>query len=401
MQVSVSHVNGTRQIPNEDLTCGICLEEAKRAVHTRCCKNVLCEGDARQLRKCPYCRAEPLKVRAQRGLMKLVNEDNSHRIHVAVRIRPPTSDPCTSLKSGKYCVNCKIGKDGTRNLSSTTFLPGDKVLVRKTARKQRDLIDEAIDPSGEYIRAPTPDLALVWHTGVVIRDSELSNKKIIKFTMIRNTLLVPQYEEEVFENELIRRCGNTTSDRPLHKIRTQVTLKSPSRETSYLCDDVFDRNSCQDDIYQSFGRMLVDDFSGGSSCCLFAYGMTGSGKTHSMMGSSHNPGLIPQVCHALLGDSSPYNIFRCLTRHSDEKGSPARVVAEYFEIYCEKVKDLLVENSNHVAMQVQQTPTGQTFFNEISKFEIETYDQLISLVSEGNTRRSCASTKLNEVWFLL
>lgn len=76
---------------------------------------------------------------------------------------------------------------------------------------------------------------------------------------------------------------------------------------------------------------------------MFAYGQTGCGKTHTMMGVPDDPnlrGIIPN-CFA--------HIFGCI----DEEGSDANkrflVRCSYLEIYNEEVYDLLTEHKKGVA----------------------------------------------------
>ena len=35
--------------------------------------------------------------------------------------------------------------------------------------------------------------------------------------------------------------------------------------------------------------------------CVLAYGQSASGKTHTMMGFPHDPGLIPKLCERIFG----------------------------------------------------------------------------------------------------
>jgi kinesin family protein 11 len=50
-------------------------------------------------------------------------------------------------------------------------------------------------------------------------------------------------------------------------------------------DKVFDVESEQEQIFQSTGQQMVKSFLEGYNCSLFAYGQTGAGKTHTMMGN--------------------------------------------------------------------------------------------------------------------
>ena len=53
--------------------------------------------------------------------------------------------------------------------------------------------------------------------------------------------------------------------------------------------------STQEQAYAVVGLPLVRSVIDGFNGTIFAYGMTGSGKTHTMIGSATHPGVIPQV----------------------------------------------------------------------------------------------------------
>lgn len=62
----------------------------------------------------------------------------------------------------------------------------------------------------------------------------------------------------------------------------------------YAFDHVFDPGT-QEEIYDALGRQCLDHALEGFNASVFAYGMTGSGKTHTMMGTPEDPGVIMRV----------------------------------------------------------------------------------------------------------
>ena len=76
----------------------------------------------------------------------------------------------------------------------------------------------------------------------------------------------------------------------------------------------------------------------GYNVCIFAYGQTGTGKTFTMEGTPENRGV-------------NYRTLEELFRISEEKGGVMRyeLVVSMLEVYNEKIRDLLVENSNQPA----------------------------------------------------
>ena len=58
-------------------------------------------------------------------------------------------------------------------------------------------------------------------------------------------------------------------------------------------DDVFAPESSNLDIYQKTCKPLIDKLMQGFNATVFAYGITGSGKTFTMTGTEDNVGLVP------------------------------------------------------------------------------------------------------------
>ena len=80
-----------------------------------------------------------------------------------------------------------------------------------------------------------------------------------------------------------------------------------------------------------FSLLLVDDCLSRCSAVCFAFGQTGAGKTHTLLGSRSEPGL-----YQLAG----VDLFSLATSSSQTDG-PLHVWASYYEIYCGHLYDLL------------------------------------------------------------
>jgi kinesin family protein C2/C3 len=85
-------------------------------------------------------------------------------------------------------------------------------------------------------------------------------------------------------------------------------------------------------------KPIVTSVLDGYNVCIFAYGQTGTGKTFTMEGTPENRG----VNYRTLGE---------LFRSSEERGGVMRyeLFVSMLEVYNEKIRDLLVENSNQPA----------------------------------------------------
>lgn len=135
-------------------------------------------------------------------------------------------------------------------------------------------------------------------------------------------------------------------------------------------------------FYRKSGLLLLDHFFQGYNVCLLAYGQTGSGKTYTMMGSEHEPGVIPLMV-------------RDIMRHKDhlvDQKINCDLSFSYVEIYNEKVKDLL-DNSRQC--RVREHPLTGPYVENLTVLSLSTYEEFCQILSEGNNNRMTAATKMN------
>ncbi|KAM7535914.1 hypothetical protein Aperf_G00000101149 [Anoplocephala perfoliata] len=55
----------------------------------------------------------------------------------------------------------------------------------------------------------------------------------------------------------------------------------------------------QNEVFSSIGLKAVRECLDGFNCSIFAYGMTGTGKSFTIFGTKNSPGLVPHCCKAL------------------------------------------------------------------------------------------------------
>ncbi|XP_031778628.1 kinesin-like protein KIF14 isoform X4 [Nasonia vitripennis] len=156
-------------------------------------------------------------------------------------------------------------------------------------------------------------------------------------------------------------------------------------------------HASQETVFNSIGLPLVQNAFEGYNVCLFAYGQTGSGKSYSMMGAEPsqpnsteiNPdaGIIPRFCHEIF------------TRISLDHKNNITVEISYFEIYNEKIHDLLISNNNgskRAPLKVREHPVLGPYIVDLSQHTVQSYEDLKTWLKVGNSQRATAATGMNE-----
>ncbi|XP_048408183.1 kinesin-like protein KIF13A isoform X1 [Stegostoma tigrinum] len=142
----------------------------------------------------------------------------------------------------------------------------------------------------------------------------------------------------------------------------------------------------QEVVFKCLGEGILENAFQGYNACIFAYGQTGSGKSFSMMGSVDVPGLIPRLCGALFGRVSK----------EESESHTFKVEVSYMEIYNEKVRDLLDPKGSRHSLKVREHKVLGPYVDGLSQLAVTCFEDIESLMSEGNKSRTVAATNMNE-----
>lgn len=77
-----------------------------------------------------------------------------------------------------------------------------------------------------------------------------------------------------------------------------------SRKMVYSFQKIFDETTSQKEIFNQLGLPLCKDLLDGKNGLLFSYGVTGSGKTYSMIGNQHEPGILQRCLDTVFNSIS-------------------------------------------------------------------------------------------------
>ncbi|KAA0151855.1 hypothetical protein FNF29_04261 [Cafeteria roenbergensis] len=101
-------------------------------------------------------------------------------------------------------------------------------------------------------------------------------------------------------------CAATVLGDDRIRVRQPASSSSSSSapaERTFAFDRVFGPESTQEAVFDEV-RPIVEGVLGGVSATIFAYGQTGAGKTHTMMGSEALPGVTPRAVRCLIEGAS-------------------------------------------------------------------------------------------------
>ncbi|XP_005355345.1 kinesin-like protein KIF27 [Microtus ochrogaster] len=162
------------------------------------------------------------------------------------------------------------------------------------------------------------------------------------------------------------------------------------RDRVFTFDFVFGKNSTQDEVYNICIKPLVLSLIEGYNATVFAYGQTGSGKTYTI-GGGHvasvvegQKGIIPRAIQ---------EIFQSL---SENPGVDFKVKVSYIEVYKEDLRDLLELETSMKDLHIREDDKGNTVIVGAKECQVESMDEVMSLLEMGNAARHTSTTQMNE-----
>uniref|UniRef100_A0A2N9EE15 Kinesin-like protein n=1 Tax=Fagus sylvatica TaxID=28930 RepID=A0A2N9EE15_FAGSY len=162
---------------------------------------------------------------------------------------------------------------------------------------------------------------------------------------------------------------------------------SDSSKKQFKFDHVFRPEDNQEAVFAQT-KPIVTSVLDGYNVCIFAYGQTGTGKTFTMEGTPENRGV-------------NYRTLEELFRISEEKGGVMRyeLFVSMLEVYNEKIRDLLVENSNQPAkkLEIKQGAEGTQEVPGLVEARVYGTEDVWELLKSGSRVRSVGSTNANEL----
>ena len=122
-----------------------------------------------------------------------------------------------------------------------------------------------------------------------------------------------------------------------------VKVKSEKTEITCEYDHIFNEVQEQEDVFQKV-KPLLQDVMRGINACIFAYGQTSAGKTHTMLGPNGGQDLFSNRDRWGVLPRAAESIFTELEEKANKGLISYQVTASFLQIYNENLYDLLRDN---------------------------------------------------------
>ncbi|CAH1787480.1 unnamed protein product [Owenia fusiformis] len=164
--------------------------------------------------------------------------------------------------------------------------------------------------------------------------------------------------------------------------RGRDITKRKNRDIKFAFDCVFDEHSTSKLVYENTTKVVLDGVLDGYNCSVFAYGATGAGKTHTMLGKPNQPGVIFLTM---------MDLYARIEAMRDEK--ICDVAVSYLEVYNEEIKDLLLPGGY---LPVREDPQKGVVVQGLSLHKPRDAEELMHMLEFGNQNRTQHPTDANK-----
>uniref|UniRef100_H3CM21 Kinesin-like protein n=1 Tax=Tetraodon nigroviridis TaxID=99883 RepID=H3CM21_TETNG len=164
-----------------------------------------------------------------------------------------------------------------------------------------------------------------------------------------------------------------------------VNWRNATETVKYHFDAFYGEKTTQQEVFLSSVKPILPHVLNGQNASVFAYGPTGAGKTHTMLGSSEQPGVIPRAVRAVLD---------LVSAKDGDEGWDYSIDMSYLEIYNERVLDLLSPNSQD--LPIREDKDKNIFIPGLTHISISSFSDFDNHFVPASLNRTTASTKLNQ-----
>ncbi|KAF7705135.1 hypothetical protein HF521_020421 [Silurus meridionalis] len=165
-----------------------------------------------------------------------------------------------------------------------------------------------------------------------------------------------------------------------------VNWRNATETLQYQFDVFHGEQTTQQEVFLSSVKPIIPHILNGQNASVFAYGPTGAGKTHTMLGSQEQPGVIPRAVREV------FQLVRAQVKEQNEW--EFSVGMSYLEIYNEKVLDLLSPKSQD--LPIREDKDKNIIIPGLTHTPLSSFSDFHTHFVPASLNRTTASTKLNQ-----
>ena len=239
------------------------------------------------------------------------------------------------------------------------------------------------------------------------------NTPFLNATSVRNSLIT--YKEVVDDddsddddddNGTWKRKGEDSLNYTIYGNHIDYLDENGHAKGTFEFSKIFNEKSSQKKIFSSPEiQNIIDSLFLGFNGTIFTYGQTNAGKTYTMEGdnlrSLKSRGIMPRTLSRIYGAINETIKAQIAAQKADENPNGQNsmieftVTASYYEIYCEKIRDIL--NPTNDNMKLRETKNDGFVVKDLTEIVCQNEEEVLRLLERGKNNRATAATLMNAV----
>jgi len=295
----------------------------------------------------------------------------------------------SSLEGERNSLKTALNEERTmaeaRNVEEVSRLKGEVNLLNKRLEDEEERAKE----EGVVTKSQLLDLE------EQLRESQAERKRMHQLIQeLRGNVRVVARVRPFLPDDGVAvdaRPAVTTSTRNDSEMKLSVKRdESSAQEYNFSFDRCFGQSAGQDVVFEEVSELIQSALEG-YNVCLFSYGVTGSGKTHTMVGAGSGAmrGIIPRSLEQI----GRYK------ETLEKEGWSYSVSVSYLEIYQERIRDLLrSEKSGETKHDIKVDGHGNRFVTNLTTQPLDPTDQdaIQDVMRLAAKHRSVGATDMNQ-----
>ena len=230
---------------------------------------------------------------------------------------------------------------------------------------------------------------------VVIRirpflQKELNNQAQLNYS-IKNNKTIPNNYQIDYNKSIFTIPNSSMLLLQDHRIGGKVTKE-------FIFDKIFNENNNNYYIFENCIKDMIDNLIKGYNSTVLAYGITSSGKTHTIFGELNKKNIEGEKGIIFNSVNYLFHILKNNNNNNNNQINTFTLKASYLEIYNETVIDLLNKSSSQQQksnLMIVEDPIKGIYVPDLLEYTINSAESLLALINDGNTRRTMAPTNQN------
>ncbi|ETI49094.1 hypothetical protein L914_06764 [Phytophthora nicotianae] len=201
-------------------------------------------------------------------------------------------------------------------------------------------------------------------------------------------------------NEIPQLCVSESEPETGANADNAIQFQLDKTQKSFKFDHIFSTEASQADVYIAALHPLLMSLLHGFNVTVLAYGQTGSGKTYTMGGAEtsavecgNDDGLILRFLR---------DFFAALRKEASIKTT---IKISFLEIYCDEIRDLLVERARSNSQNGGRQNSGKLTIHEddydvwiegLQQINVKSVNEALNLLKAGRQRQTVGAHALND-----